>query len=130
MPNIYLAGPMSGLPEHNYPAFNAAAAALRELGCFVGNPAEINPLHGTYRQCMSVDLAWILAQADMIVLLPGFEKSKGTRVEVDLALAIEVPIMLYDDALAYFGQPPEPTYPAEPAPEAEPSNAEYAGVED
>ncbi len=39
---IYISGPMSGLPECNYPAFNAAAAHLRALGYSVENPAE-NP---------------------------------------------------------------------------------------
>ncbi|MGE5607641.1 MAG: DUF4406 domain-containing protein, partial [Bacillota bacterium] len=37
---LYLSGPMSGLPEHNIPAFNAAAARLRRLGFCVVNPAE------------------------------------------------------------------------------------------
>ena len=40
MPRIYLAGPMTGLPEFNYPAFHAEAARLRQLGYHVENPAE------------------------------------------------------------------------------------------
>ena len=42
MTRIYLAGPMSGLPELNYPAFHAKAAELRAAGHHVENPAE-NP---------------------------------------------------------------------------------------
>lgn len=42
MKRIYIAGPMSGLPEFNYPAFNRAAAVLRAQGHHVENPAE-NP---------------------------------------------------------------------------------------
>lgn len=37
---IYLAGPMTGLPEFNYPAFHAEAARLRGLGYQVENPAD------------------------------------------------------------------------------------------
>lgn len=29
MKRIYISGPMSGMPEHNFPAFNAEAARLR-----------------------------------------------------------------------------------------------------
>lgn len=37
---IYISGPMTGLSEYNYPAFHAAAQALREAGYHVTNPAE------------------------------------------------------------------------------------------
>ena len=37
MKRIYIAGPMTGLPDFNYPAFNAAAARMRALGFEVEN---------------------------------------------------------------------------------------------
>jgi len=37
---IYISGPMTGLPEHNFPAFHAAAERLRKAGWEVNNPAE------------------------------------------------------------------------------------------
>ncbi|MBF3131496.1 DUF4406 domain-containing protein, partial [Pseudomonas aeruginosa] len=43
---IYLAGPMTGLPEHNFPAFHAEAARLRSLGYQVENPAEHGEIPG------------------------------------------------------------------------------------
>lgn len=37
---VYIAGPMTGLPEYNFPAFHAAAKAWRDAGWEVLNPAE------------------------------------------------------------------------------------------
>ena len=43
MKRIYLSGAMTGCPDLNFPAFHAAAKALRERGLVVINPAEIKP---------------------------------------------------------------------------------------
>lgn len=50
---IYIAGPMSGLPAMNYPAFNTEAARLRALGFEVENPAE-NPEQDSWEAYMRV----------------------------------------------------------------------------
>jgi len=42
----YLAGPMSGLPEYNYPAFEKASIALEEQGIKVKSPHTID--HGQH----------------------------------------------------------------------------------
>lgn len=57
MKRIYIAGPMTGLRELNFPAFNAEAARLRAAGWEVLNPAEINPDHTmAWADCMRRDL--------------------------------------------------------------------------
>lgn len=43
---IYCSGAMTGHPDHNRPAFNAAAKRLREQGHFVINPAELSAPFG------------------------------------------------------------------------------------
>lgn len=100
---IYIAGPMRGIPEFNFPAFFRAAKDLREEGHTVFNPAERDNLkHGTdiskgnetgdesiaaaqhgfnLREALGADLAWICAEADAIALLPGWENSKGAKAE-------------------------------------------------
>lgn len=107
---IYLAGPMRGIPEFNFPAFYAAADRLRAEGHEVFNPAERdNDVHGTdiskgntagdeelaakqhgfnLREALGADLAWICAKADAIALLPGWENSKGATAERAAAIAL------------------------------------------
>lgn len=110
---IYLAGPMSGIAFFNHPAFNSAAAKLREMGHEVCNPAEfdaatykhIPPESGSveeaskdygfdYKACLKMDLDWIFEHAEAIALLPGWEKSKGANAELALARALGLKLML------------------------------------
>lgn len=107
---IYVAGPMQGIPEFNFPAFHAATRALRAAGHTVFNPAEKdNERHGVdiskgnmagdesiaakehgfnLREALGINLAWICAEADAIALLPGWEKSKGAQAERATAIAL------------------------------------------
>jgi hypothetical protein len=81
MTRLYLAGPMTGLPEFNYPAFHAEAARLRALGFEVVSPAEINPEGGTWHECMRRDVA-MMVTCDQIATLPGWTNSPGAQLEV------------------------------------------------
>ena len=86
---VYIAGPMTGLPEFNYPAFHAAAAAWRRNGWDVLNPAENfggdTPRH--YCEYMRAALL-MLAQAEAIAFLPGWAESRGARFERGVALML------------------------------------------
>lgn len=95
-PRLYLAGPMSGIAQLNFPKFNAEAARLRALGFEVINPAELNNEDPDmvfpsaeaqlehWRECMRVDLAQLL-QCDSVALLDGWTRSKGARLEQHVA---------------------------------------------
>lgn len=77
----YIAGPMTGLPDLNFPAFHAAAAQLRAAGCEPVNPAEINPdPNAEWTDCMFRDLEE-LTKCDAILLLDGWQKSPGAQIE-------------------------------------------------
>ena len=96
---VYLAGPMRGLPEFNYPAFDRAAKQLRDKGYMVLNPAEVNHHSNGIRSCMAVDLTLIALNAEGIVVLPGWEKSTGAKTEVALAECIGIPVIPLQAAL-------------------------------
>lgn len=80
---LYLSGPMSGIEDMNYPAFDAAALRLRASGYEVENPAE-NPPCRSWADYMRLALVQI-ARCDVIGMLPGWEKSKGARLEHHIA---------------------------------------------
>jgi len=78
---LYIAGPMTGLPDFNFPAFHAVAATLRAAGHDAVNPAEINPdTAADWCDCMFEDLKQ-LSGCDGIVMLPGWDKSPGAQIE-------------------------------------------------
>ena len=85
MQRIYLSGPMTGLPDYNYPAFNAEAARLRALGYTVENPAEnpVVPGHA-WELYMRAALRQMLNCAT-VAFLPGWQVSRGANVEIELA---------------------------------------------
>lgn len=79
MSKIYIAGPMTGLPDCNKPAFNAAAKVLSQCGEIVLNPA-ILPDGLKHHEYMTICLAMVEV-CDMVMLLPGWEKSVGAQME-------------------------------------------------
>ena len=60
---IYVSGPMSGLPDLNFPAFHAAAAELRALGHTVVNPAEKQSKGATLEHHVAVQLGFSVVGA-------------------------------------------------------------------
>lgn len=106
---VYISGPMSGIPEFNFPAFKAAAAKLRAAGHWVISPVELDEDEGfdssqdapdveQYGHFLARDIeAMSTADLDAIVLLPGWENSKGVGVELAYARAIGLEVYLYGE---------------------------------
>lgn len=109
---VYVAGPMTNLPEYNYPAFRAAADKLRAMGYEVVSPVELDEKDGydfsaedeaggwekpsEYAQFLSRDMKVIVERhVEAIVVLPGWEKSGGARTEVAFGQALKLPILAY-----------------------------------
>jgi hypothetical protein len=97
---VYIAGAMTGLPDNGYPAFHAAAKELRDRGFEVENPAENEaPPCGSWLAYMRMAVVQV-AKVDTLVLLPGWEKSKGARVEFNLAVGLGLSVETLDAVLA------------------------------
>ena len=80
---IYLAGLMSGIKDFNRPLFNMVAGVLTEHGHSVLNPATL-PDGLSQGQYMQICLPMV-AVADELVMLPGWERSEGAYIEFCLA---------------------------------------------
>jgi hypothetical protein len=115
---VYIAGPMSNLPQFNFPAFYAAAAELRTQGFEVVSPAELDDAEDKGAALLSKDgdpksasRTWgdflsrdvkLLADTGIegIVFLPGWHKSKGAKLEAFVGLLQGFKFWEYDDKMA------------------------------
>jgi hypothetical protein len=111
MTKIYVAGPMTGYDQWNFPAFFEAERQLLKLGYEVINPAHSDGTtlelalesaglperpNNTWAWYMRRDLPHVL-ECDAICVLPGWQDSKGASLEVHVANAIGVPIYVLKD---------------------------------
>ena len=107
---VYVAGPMRGIKDFNFPAFDEASAYLRRLGATVVNPADHDremgfegigmtghePLTDREDFDLKATLKWDLEQvadSDAVAVLEGWENSSGAKAEVALAHALGVPVV-------------------------------------
>ena len=76
---------MTGIDDFNAPAFNAEAARLRALGCYVVNPTENGlPPDAAWTEHMRTDIRDMM-DCEAIHMLPGWTKSKGAMLEYHIA---------------------------------------------
>lgn len=87
---VYISGPMTGYPDHNYPAFNDAAELLSDYGYGVVNPAD--NFDGrkdlTAETYLREDVSQMAKRCNAIYYLPGWQNSAGARVEYAVARAL------------------------------------------
>lgn len=108
MKKIYIAGPMSGFAEFNFPKFFATEEKLKAEGWRVFNPANKDGEAGvvtnasyakgdalalvssgwSFRDAYKWDTDRVI-EADAIYMLKGWEKSPGARGEHAVAMAMQ-----------------------------------------
>lgn len=115
---VYIAGPMTGIPQFNYPAFIEAAGNLRAWGYEVFSPAEMDdpataaaamaskdgaPGSGsangeTWGDFLARDVKLLADDGiEAVVVLPGWHQSRGARLETFVAHALcGMPVFAYD----------------------------------
>lgn len=113
MTRLYIAGPMTGMPQFNYPAFNQAQTQLLAAGYEVLNPAAIDlmfpkscgdvELVAGCKACDERDWKWymrksipMVCQADGVAVLPRWHNSRGARREVDIARDLGMPVEMVE----------------------------------
>ena len=92
-PNVYLSGPMTGIPEYNFPAFARFAKALRSLGFYVINPADkfggrTDLKRETYLRKDFAQILGLPKNEGRVFFMPGWEDSDGCKDEFLLASRI------------------------------------------
>ena len=107
---IYIAGPMSGVQDWNFPAFFEAERQLLELGHEVINPAHNDG--ATYEEALASANAgkhswnWYMRRdltnlitCDAVCLLPDWKSSKGASLEVNVAKSLDMPLYILRDGV-------------------------------
>ncbi|MCG7607123.1 DUF4406 domain-containing protein [Mycobacterium sp. CnD-18-1] len=98
---------MSGIEDFNHPAFHAKALELRAAGEEVINPAEFDAEIGpdqSWDTYLRRDLVLLAEKCDKVVLLPGWEDSKGAQLERYVAEKLGMTIV-YPDGLTTRREP-------------------------
>lgn len=113
---VYVANRMTGVPQFNYPWFDAAAAHLRDLGHEVLSPSELDAPEEreafmaspdgliwpggvrTWGEILAADVQLIADSGiDAVVVGPEWFRSKGARLETFVAHLSGIPVLHYED---------------------------------
>jgi hypothetical protein len=114
----YIAGPMTGIPQFNYPLFRRAARRMRATGHTIVSPAEMDSAlmqaqaeaspdgsptqlakdtGETWGDVLARDVRVISDEIGGIIVLPNWFKSRGARLEVFVGLLTGKEFAVYDD---------------------------------
>lgn len=116
---LYVAGPMTGKPQFNFPAFDLAAALLRDMGHDVVSPAELDDdidraaamasptgsaleygtgVKKTWGQFLARDVRLLSDDGiEGVVVLHGWQNSRGARLETFVARLNGLPVYQYSE---------------------------------
>ena len=101
---VYISGPITGQPDGNRAAFEAAAVMLRAAGQIPINPHDL-PIwlpadvdaEELWRRHMRIDIRELVA-CDAVYMLPGWPASRGARLEHHVAVELGLHVIDGDAA--------------------------------
>lgn len=96
---IYIAGPMTGLPDLNRSAFERAKQALDAEGHNAVNPHDLHPTDVQWHTAMRTDIMELLT-CDAVALLDNWQNSRGALLEHFIASTLGVPCKPLSDYVA------------------------------
>jgi len=93
---LYLSGPITGMPNLNIDEFQKYEDKFKSLNFEVINPHKLHTEEETktfeWHNFMRRDIG-AMTECDFIVVLKGWEKSKGANLEVYIARNLSMPII-------------------------------------
>lgn len=110
----YLASPMRGYPRYNFDAIDRAAEQLRAWGHKIWSPADHDRDNGfdpdltleenrfDFNEAMRWDLSKVI-KADAVIVLEGWERSAGCKIELTVARACGKRVWRYAELSDSYG---------------------------
>lgn len=112
-PYWYLAGPMSGIAQFNFPEFDRLAAHLRGMGYVIASPSEFeheqirakvmdeattghdhDEVGTPWHECLARDNVLVSHPSCIgVIVMPGWEKSRGALLETFVATRLGKPLL-------------------------------------
>jgi nucleoside 2-deoxyribosyltransferase len=90
----YLAGPVTGMDNWNREAFESAKDRLEKAGLTVWSPFDSFNPEETWEEAMRRCIRGLLGCVG-IVLLEGWEESRGAKLEVEIARTLDLTVVRY-----------------------------------
>jgi hypothetical protein len=89
----YISGPINGYPNHNRIAFAQAEFEMQGKGWNVINPTDLGQMkNATWTKYMERDIAYVFS-SQLVVALPGWELSRGARLEIHTAMENRIQVL-------------------------------------
>lgn len=102
-PVVYVAGPVTGIADNNRPTFEHVRKQLLTIDGLevVTIPHDFVPSNYSHEDAMRVCLDYLVHEANVVALLPGWENSRGASLERDVAEQLGIPTMTIDQVESY-----------------------------